>query len=234
MKFGNIIVSGLHLLYELIFPTLCIFCDKLEPVKNEYYCLPCQQDLPLLTQTEDVYAALIGALVFPDQVEEVYTLFYFTQPGKIQNLIHKIKYKSRPDLAFRLGTELGKRMKPNAQTAYMLIPVPLHPLREKERGYNQSDYIARGISSILNWEINRSLLNRIEYKQSQTRLSSENRLTSLEYSFEVNANNQEMMSSPVMLVDDVITTGATIRACYNELNKHRFQKIAVSCLAVSI
>ena len=234
MKIATILIKAIGVITELVFPKLCLSCEFIEPLKDEELCLLCITTLPKIDKKNDVMASLIGASLFPREIEHVYALYYFTKPGKVQDLIHRIKYDSRIDLAHYFGRELGKQIRRFSALRPFLVPVPLHPKRYKARGYNQAFCIAEGISQELGCTIDTSIIKRVKYRESQASLDFMGRESGLENSFEAIPISTGDVARFVMLIDDVITTGATIKACYEELVSVGYSRIAVASLAISV
>jgi ComF family protein len=147
--------------------------------------------------------------------------FFFAKTGKVQHLIHQLKYKGNKEAGVFLGQQLGESIKeaPLFQGIDYLIPVPLHPKREKKRGYNQSLMIARGIHEVTGIPIGDQFLVRAIYTETQTKKSSEERFKNVKDIFELH-HADELESKHILLIDDVLTTGATLESC-----AHKFENI---------
>ena len=162
------------------------------------------------------------------RLKAVTACFFFSKEGKVQHLIHELKYKGNADAGIFLGQELGKNLKdaPLFQSIDYLIPVPLHPKREKERGYNQSLVIARGISEVTGIPIDENYLVRSVNTTTQTHKSKEERWKNVKDIFEVR-HPEQLEGKYVLLIDDVLTTGATLEACALKLSA--IKGITISC-----
>ena len=114
----------------------------------------------------------------------------------------------------------------------IIIPVPLHRKKERKRGYNQSKFIAQGISKVWNVGIENKALVRTKYQTSQTQKTKEQRWKNVQYAFEVN-NRKAIECKRILLVDDVITTGATLEACYNKLIENKAESVSIATLALA-
>jgi len=138
--------------------------------------------------------------------------FQFNRP--VQDLIHQVKYRNRPGIGRYLGFLLGKRVEREQGLSHItaVVPVPLHPLRKRERGYNQSEYIALGISDATGVPVLRNGLVRTRNTPSQTSLSPEARMANVAGVFEVD-RVESVRGAAVALVDDIFTTGATLNSC---------------------
>ncbi len=210
---------------DLVYPPCCALCkvriyDDREVVCEECvlallpidapYCERCGQSLggPVAT-----CAACPGRTFYFDGA---LSGFEFNRP--LQDLIHQLKYRNRPGIGRFLGSLLGKRVErdPDFPHITAVVPVPLHPLRKRERGYNQSEYIAQGISDETGVPILEDGLVRNRNTPTQTSLTPEARLANVERVFEA-VRVDAVRGSTVALVDDIFTTGATINSCARTL-----------------
>lgn len=159
--------------------------------------------------------------------------YLFYEGGSVGEIIHKIKYKGRKDIAKRLGKEYGKRLNQSEhyQNIDFLIPVPLHYKRFRKRGFNQSEEICKGLSESMDVPISVDSLLRILDTKTQTKLSKAERQKNLNGAFKIK-NSRELEGKHVLLVDDVLTTGATIEECTKELKKTKGVKVSVVTLAI--
>ena len=220
-------------LFHLIFPDLCYSCRKVEPLKGGHFCLPCQHSLPFIRSKEDAVAALEGKEPFPEGIEYFRSLFYYTKESKVAEMIHRIKYQGNYRIARYLGSLLGERIKEDKSWSnYVLVPVPIHKKRRRERGFNQSEEIAKGIQSVLGTNIKMNYLIRTKYEQSQISKDKQSRALTLRNSFKVVSKPGEVKKK-IILVDDVVTTGSTLAACIHALEVSSDQ-VAIVSLGVGI
>jgi ComF family protein len=153
-------------------------------------------------------------------VENICSCYLFESEGKFQAAIHLLKYSGMTSLGIRLGRDIGKAMSvyPELMTADYLVPVPLHKRKKRERGYNQSEFLCKGINKIIPIPVLPSLLKRIRYTQTQTHLNLMERLYNVEDAFVIPRNRiSYVKGKTIIVVDDVITTGSTIDSCANQL-----------------
>lgn len=162
------------------------------------------------------------------RLKAVTACFFFSKDGKVQHLIHELKYKGNSDAGVFLGQELGKTLKeaPLFQGLDYLIPVPLHPKREKERGYNQSAMIAQGLSEMTGIPVVEDFLIRSVNTATQTHKSKEDRWKNVKDIFALH-HGDRLEGKYVLLIDDVLTTGATLEACALTLSS--VPGITISC-----
>ena len=159
-------------------------------------------------------------------LDGVYSGWYFND--QIQRVIHSLKYEERAKLGWELGHHLGN-MFPSFQVGDLdfLVPVPLHSVKKRERGYNQAKWIAKGLSSIWGIPVDFSILKRKKYTETQTMLSSLERKENMDKAFEVKRMTTGLN---IGIIDDVLTTGSTMSACFVMLKEKGFQSVfAITC-----
>jgi ComF family protein len=200
---------------------------------EQHICLYCLCDLPRtnyhIYKGNPARALLAGF----EKVNEVTAYLYFRKDGMVQKLVHSFKYYGNKSLAEYLGRIAAIELKEYGFYASVetIIPMPLHPKREKKRGYNQSECIANGIASIYGCGIDRTSLNRITETVSQTRKSVYERHVNVENIFNL-TNPEKLFGKHVLLVDDVMTTGASTSACIKMLSE--VPEIKISIFSISI
>ncbi|MBU3663588.1 MAG: ComF family protein [Bacteroidetes bacterium] len=217
---------------QLLFPNLCLNCNKGLVKTERYLCLHCQLNLPEtqyhLLKENGVEKALWGRVPF----ERAFAFLYFNQAGITQRLLHELKYRGNEELAFFLGSLYGQRLKKISDTMLLhgVIAIPLHPSKLRKRGYNQSLAFANGLAetlSIPNFSIN---IERIKATETQTKKNRWQRWENVNAIFNVN-HPETLCNKHLLLVDDVITTGATIESCAKELLKKTSCKLSIASIA---
>ncbi|GGH67720.1 amidophosphoribosyltransferase [Phaeocystidibacter marisrubri] len=227
--YKSIYQNVLTIWMDAIFPKRCLVCfSVLSPAENAC-CHTCLDALPLWPSEQDPEEfanQLFGGRV---KIEGLQVHYPFHSPSAIQHLLHAVKYDGNTTLAKELGVRLGRRWTGLLPSETIITPVPLHPFKMKNRGYNQSWHIARGIgnSTHLNCEI---LLRRTVHTPSQTALSREERWKNMEGIFEI-ADGVNLVGSTVLLVDDTLTTGATLESCAHTLLKAGVSKVYATAIA---
>lgn len=162
------------------------------------------------------------------KIEHATSYFFFVKGSVYQEMLHRLKYKGRSDIGVYLGTRFGHELaqSPDFSSIDQIIPVPLHPDRLKTRGYNQSERIATGLSNAMNIPVNTQSLKRKTYTETQTLKSKDERWENVSSAFEADMP-ANLNGKHILLVDDVLTTGATIEGCAIALQK-RFPNVKIS------
>jgi ComF family protein len=216
---------------DFVYPPLCLSCGQLLASGREQVCRECwsaikrvERDLPLLEETR-------LRLLESGMVDELVSMFVFEKEGPFQKIAHALKYSGIEKVGFELGRRLGEEIRRQSLRADVLVPVPLHRRKFRERGYNQSEAISRGISQVLGVPVRVDLIRRSKWTQTQTKLSREERERNVENAFE--CRSLEVRGLAVMIVDDVITTGATIESCASVLKGAGAAKIIAASAALA-
>ncbi|MCU0454770.1 MAG: ComF family protein [Bacteroidales bacterium] len=220
---------------SLLFPRLCYACGN-HLLRNEnLICTECYIRIPRTAyhlQEDNPVARLFWGRC---RIERAAAFSFYNKDSRIRKLIHNLKYRGVREIGSELGRIYGVSLKDTAflEGINLIIPVPLHPSKERIRGFNQSSIIATGFSDVTGIPVNGSILVRQGFSESQTRRSRYERWMNVEGIFGVSM--PEMAEGKhVLLIDDVITTGSTLEACANELLKCRDTKVSVAALAVAV
>lgn len=156
--------------------------------------------------------------------------FYFTKESLMQHLMHQLKYKGNRDLGTQLGRIMGEQLSRSGRfDADALVPLPLFPAKERKRGYNQATVLCQGMAEILGIPVLDKITTRPQHTETQTKKGRVERWKNIEGKF-VLANPAAITNKKIVLVDDVITTGATLEACGNELLKAPNIQLSVATL----
>ena len=210
--------NWLDSILNLFYPRVCAACGETLLKDEQTVCLKCRFLLPKTGY--ELHPDNPLAQIFYGRVKfhAVTACFFFAKSGKVQHLIHELKYKGNKDAGIFLGCQLGETIKeaPLFQDIDYLIPVPLHPKREKQRGYNQSLMIAKGIHEVTGIPIGDKYLIRAVHTATQTKKSAEDRYKNVKDIFEVR-HHKELENKHILLIDDVLTTGATLESCAHQL-----------------
>lgn len=215
----------------LFYPNICAACS--EPlVQNEHLlCTTCRYELPKTNFHKDPENDVAKAFWGRVHLENASAHFHFQKGGRVQELLHKLKYKGQQDI----GTELGKMigydlLQTPFNEADAIIPVPLHPSKKRKRGYNQSECIASGIAEKMKKPLDTKSLQRIIANPTQTKKHRYERWANVDGIFAL-TNPESITNKHILLVDDVITTGATLEAC--ALALLQAENVKISILAVA-
>ena len=222
----------LNHLINLFYPRVCPACGNLLIQGEETVCLSCRYLLPKTHYENNPENPL--AQMFWGQVDfhAVTAEYFFSKTGKVQHLLHQLKYLGNKDAGYFLGQQLGESIK-NAelfQGIDYLVPIPLHPKKEHLRGYNQSFVIAQGIEEKTKIAIARDCLVRKVFTSTQTKKSREERWNNVKDIFEIQ-NKDKYKGKHLLLIDDVLTTGATLLAAGKTLSQISDIKISAATAA---
>ncbi|MBO9675003.1 MAG: ComF family protein [Sphingobacteriaceae bacterium] len=219
-------------LIGLLFSNLCNACGEALYHSEYLICTKCLYDLPFTDYHQHAENRVAKQLWGRAPLNAAMAMLYFRKGAKVQNLIHNLKYNSRTDVGVVLGNMLGERLKISAiyQNIDLIIPVPLHHKKYRHRGYNQCTFIAEGIAQEMKIEFSEGILVRNKATESQTKKSRYNRYQNMKDVFQVNSI-ESITGKHILLVDDVITTGATLEACANALLAVGATKVSIAALA---
>ena len=216
----------------LLFPDVCNACGQQLYRGEEQICIRCRYDLPYTDF--HLYPDNPAAKLFWGRIRcnAAMAMLFFRKGTRVQQLIHRLKYQSQTGLGYTLGTLLGEKLlqSPDYRTADMIIPVPLHPRKERSRGYNQSKCIADGMAKVLGVPVNVKQLIRRKATDTQTKKNRYTRFENMRSVFAV-PDPAELAGKHIILIDDVITTGATLEACGQLLLDSGVTKLSIAALA---
>ncbi len=222
-------VSGL---VHLLFPNLCEGCRQPLLKGEEVVCLNCEALIPYtnfhLISENETALRLAGRIPF----QNASSLTFFTNESLIQHLIHGLKYKSKKQNGVFLGKEIGKTIKDANWKIHGIIPVPLHPKKEAIRGYNQSELIANGIGEVLSIPVFNKCLQRTRNTTSQTEKTRTERVENVSGAFTL-SKFEVLKGKHLLLVDDVLTTGATLESCALTLLQIPNVEISIATIAIA-
>ena len=219
---------------NLLFPDLCIVCNENLQKNEQHICVNCLFGIPKTN----------FHLLIDNPIEKRFwgkvpvfrgtAFFHFQKGSPFQKLLHTLKYKGNKEIGEVLGKYAAADLldSPDFRDVDVIIPVPLHPKRYKKRGYNQSEWIAKGLSEVLNIPQDTISLQRVRENTTQTKKSVFERYENTEGIFGLLDKNT-LSGKHVLLVDDVLTTGSTLEACVNELLKSANIKVSIFTLAVA-
>lgn len=217
---------------SLLFPELCAACRASLMANEQLICTDCRYSLPFTNfhlHPDNIVAQQFWGKI---DLEGAYALFYFTKGGKVQNLMHQFKYKGVKEIGNLLGNIAGGQLVESGifRSVDIIIPVPLHKKRMRQRGYNQSACFADGLAQKLNADAEIDNLVRIVATETQTHKSRFARFENMQEVFVVNYP-ERLINKHVLLVDDIVTTGSTLEACAVQLLKIEGLKLSIATIA---
>ena len=217
---------------SLFYPRTCICCNRTLLSKEEYICMHCRLDLPLTNFPFVGDNPLRKHLLTIENLEYVFAYLKYVRHGAAQKLLHELKYKDQRGLGIILGQWLGYQILEKIEPIEvdMIVPIPLHRKKLKKRGYNQSAFIAEGLSDSLRIPWRNDIIERTIYTTTQTKKGKTDRWVNVDSIFQmkkdVNVNDMH-----ILLVDDIITTGATIESAAKILTESGVRKVSIACIA---
>jgi ComF family protein len=228
----NIVKSYLHDFLALFFPELCSACGHNLFKNEQVICTNCTYHLPYTNFHTDPQNKVVRQLWGRFEFIQANAFLHFSKGGKVQNLMHELKYNNNPQTGYRLGELYGNILVKHEAWIMpdIIVPVPLHKKKLKKRGYNQSEFIAAGLAASLKIPMETGLLFRQSETETQTRKSRYNRYENMRDAFAVN-DAEKFSGTHVLLMDDVITTGATFEACAQALLNIEGIKLSIGAIA---
>jgi ComF family protein len=216
----------------LVFPKTCCLCKRSLFDFEDQLCKVCIAALPITNyhlrpQNNELVTKIMG-LTKPNLVM---SFLRFSKKGASQSLLHQLKYKNKPEIGVEIGRLYGNILHENGFTNNwdQITPVPLHPVKQKKRGYNQSEQFAKGLSESIGIPVVLSLI-RVQYTETQTKKSRMERIENVAEVFDIDPNN-EVHGKRLLLVDDVMTTGATLITCANVLLEKGSEVVDLAVIA---
>jgi len=216
---------------SLLYPRVCAACGNSLFKHEEIICTYCLYHLPKTNYHLMENSPLDQVFWGRAQLAHTAALYNFQKKSKVQHLIHQLKYKGRMDVGIHLGKLLGAELAvaEKFNDVSKVIPVPLHPGKQRKRGYNQSEQIAIGLANAMNIEMDATSFIRTTNTETQTRKSRFARWENVKEIFKVTAP-AEIANRHILLVDDVITTGATLESAAHILLAVEGVKLSVACI----
>lgn len=199
---------------DLVYPPLCVSCGLLRPLDDHIFCLECLHQLPETGYHRQIQNPFTRHFDGRVPVTTGASFLFFSRGGGTQRVLHQIKYFNQPELITTLGRWYAKQILSQDwwQGVDVIVPVPLHWRKQRKRGYNQSAVLAESIADIFDVKAVPSALLRVTHDKSLTGMNRMQRVDTIGASFVV-AKPAQVRHKHVLLVDDVLTTGATLEAC---------------------
>ncbi len=230
----NICFEYLEALLHLVYPKLCLACDSTIPIKGDFFCLDCKLELQYTMHFEKRENDFMQKFYGRISLEFGAALYNYYSGHILKNMLHGLKYKRRRDVGLALGRLLGVQLSRCAffEKPDVVIPVPIHKKRRKIRAYNQAELIASEISKTLDIPLKNQILTKVKNLESQTRKSRYERSAEIDAGLCVN-QSENLIGLHVLLVDDILTTGATLEACALKLKSFGVQRFSFVTLAIT-
>ena len=221
-------------LFNLFYPSTCICCEQNLLDQEKIICIECRADLPFAENGDFISNPL--TLIFEGRVliEKGASFLYYHPSGKVKKLIHELKYKNNQEVGVFLGRWFGERLLQSSTFNDLdyIIPVPLHIKKQQKRGYNQLTKFGKSLSTVLHTKYLENVLTRSSTSKTQTFKNRVERFKNLMTNFSI-TDTTFLKNKHVLLIDDVVTTGATLEACCKELLKTENIKISIATIALT-
>jgi ComF family protein len=221
-------------LLNLFFPKVCLACQNYLTDNELHICTTCKHQLPLTNfhfdKANTVHKMMYGRV----KLDQATALLHFSKKGIVQQLMHNLKYRGHEVVGEILGEWLGEELKnsPDYKNIDVVIPVPLHKSRQKQRGFNQVDKFGRALAKALDADYNSETLIKTSATKTQVFKDRLKRSANIEANFSL-SDHDVLKHKHVLLVDDIITTGATIEACANVLFQMEGLKLSIATMAIT-
>jgi ComF family protein len=217
---------------DFVFPPVCIVCGRLLERRRSPVCDPCWHSIPRIDTASFLYSDLRDRLR-QEGVDDLVSTFVFEKGGAFQHIAHALKYQSFIRLGEELGSRLGAAILAYDLQTELVMPVPLHRIKLRERGFNQAESIARGVARVANIPLETKAVRRKRHTRTQTLLSIDERRENMADAF-ASVRNGLVEGKSVLLVDDVITTGSTTSACARALRNAGAARIIAASAALAV
>lgn len=219
--------------FDILFPDLCKSCNNPLNKGEKTICTSCRHKLPQtdyhLYKNNEIEKIFYGR----SKIKFASSFLFFHKNSLTQNLIHKLKYKGHQEIGTLIGEWYGSKLKEDSNLYFdFIVAVPLHRHKERKRGFNQVDTFGEALANVFGAEYSKDNLVRIYKSETQTKKSRFARWLNVKEIFSL--NNLELFSNKrVLLIDDVVTTGATLDACCHELSKTPGIEISIATIAIT-
>jgi len=218
-------------IFDFFLPRLCPGCNKKLSVEEKPVCDDCLSSI-LIADEERIKIEYDKNFGSTKIIKDFYAKFVFETDKTLQQIIHALKYQKQFKLGFFLGELLAEGIKMKNWQINLIVPVPIHHLKKTERGYNQSDFLAKGLSKSLQIPYSVRSIKRIKYTESQTKLKMKERALNVSNAFKVK-NVEKVKGKNILIVDDVCTTGATLLECGIALYKAGANTVYAGSVAIA-
>lgn len=224
----------LNSLIDLFFPKICYACGNAIESKLNHICLRCRHQLPRANSEYLTHNSLEKVFLGRLDFEKSNALFRFQKEGKIQNLFHALKYRGVKEIGLSLGELAALELKDTGffNEVDLLLPVPIHSKKMRKRGFNQSHFIAKGVEDVTSIKVNKTAVVKEVNTASQTKKRRFERWKNVNKTFKI-VDSKALAGKHILIIDDVVTTGATVEALGIELQKIDGVKISLLTIATT-
>ncbi len=222
---------------SFVYPPSCMTCWRDLKRGESFICIKCWNAFERVSPTEALVQAIERKFLVDETVEKIDSVFLFEQDPRVRTAVHLLKYNGAEKIADRFGLFIAQKIvaDPKLSMCDVIIPVPLHPARKRERGYNQSELIANSVSRKLQIRHEPGFLKRIRQTQSQTMFDAEGRKRNIAGAFSIDKRFRGWVEGKrILVIDDVITTGSTIKECAGVLKYYGASEVYGASAAVTI
>jgi ComF family protein len=235
VRSGTITNALLSALAQLFFPHTCCGCGTDLLTTDSIFCIYCLGSMPLTGFEDHAGNPVEKNFWGRADIRAASAHLYFTKNSAVQQSLHQFKYKGRKEIGFYFGRSIGQALKKSGRfkNCQLILPLPLHASREKTRGYNQAAVLGEGISEIMQIPLVGNALVRVSETATQTHKNRIQRWQNMENKFRV-IQPEKLQDKHILLVDDVITTGATLEACAQTLLRLENTTLSIATLAYSV
>lgn len=236
MKHDNSILDRMSTLdiSELVFPRLCFGCSEPLFRHEDQICLQCEQQLPITRSFNLGNKGLVSLFADRNDLNQAYSLMEYQKGGIVQSMLRRLKYDGAKEIGIGLGERFGAHLNENqiSFNAAGFVAVPLHPAKVLRRGYNQSDMIIQGLREQIDLPDLSQLIERTAFTESQTSKGRYERFENMDHVFRC-PDPTKVAGLSLIIVDDVVTTGSTMKACMNALAQAGAKDFNVLAIAVA-
>jgi len=219
---------------DLIYPRLCFCCQEQTPTPGENTCLQCRVQLPRTNIHKRKENSFTERFLGRVPLYTGASYYHYRKGGLVRKLIYQLKYHGKKEIGVEIGRAYGRELIETKlyQNIDLIVPVPLHPYRQRSRGYNQSDMFAMGLSETMNIPWKADALKRVQATTTQTKKGKFDRLANMDNVFTIK-NSEILRGKHILLVDDVLTTGATMEVCGMCLSEIPETKVSMATIAMA-
>lgn len=222
---------------NFVYPPVCSTCEGALKHGEAYVCTRCWESFERVPPTESIIQLIEEKFLADEAVDKIDSVFLFEQDPRVREAVHLLKYSGAELIAAQFGLFIARKIvdDPKLSMCDSIAPVPLHPARRRERGYNQSELIARSLSDILGVNHSPDLLVRTRQTMTQTLFDAEGRKKNIMGAFSLGKMPVDgIEGTKILLIDDVITTGSTIKECARTLKTNGVLEVYAASAAITI